>query len=208
MELQVKVVVIYHGVTEQVCRLAQAAADGTRDAGGVVRLRRVGQLAPAEGTYWSREYLALLRETEVIPEASPEDVEWADVALFGMATPYGATLDALTQFIDATVPLWRAGKLAEKVYGAFTAAATVHGGPNGRLVSLADVFHHWGGIVVPLRPRDQVARHVGQSDGAPQLEMRGARIESELAAARSQGRRATETARALKAGRCLLADVA
>jgi NAD(P)H dehydrogenase (quinone) len=213
MYVHVKVAVIYHSVTEQVGRLALAATDGAWDAGGEVRVRRLGQLAPLGEMHVRPECVEVLRETERMPEASPADLEWADVALFGTATPYSATLDSLTQFIDATVPLWRAGKLADKVYGAFTTAATVHGGSDGRLVSLADVFHHWGGIVVPLRPCDPISRQIGQPDVAARdarLVIRGAPGVSaaELAAARSQGRRATETARALKAGRRLLADVA
>ena len=208
MYVHVKVAVIYHSVTEQVYRLALAATDGAWDAGGEVRVRRVGQLVPPEGAHSRPEWVEILCDSEYIPEATPADLEWADVALFGTATPYGAVLDRLTQFIDATVPLWRAGKLAEKVYGAFTSAATVHGGPNGRLVSLVDVFHHWGGIVVPLRARDPISQQIGQPDCASQLVTRGSPIVTELAAARSQGQRATETARALQAGRRLLADVA
>ena len=33
------------------------------------------------------------------------DLDWADVALFGTATPYGVALDPLTRYIDAAVPL-------------------------------------------------------------------------------------------------------
>ena len=208
MYVQVKVAVIYHGATEQVYRVALAAADGAWDAGGEVRVRRLGQLVPAEGTRSPLEWREVVGDGECIPEASPADLEWADVALFGTTTPYGVVLDRLTQFIDATVPLWRAGKLAEKVYGAFTSAAAAHGGPNGRHVSLTDVFHHWGGIVVPLRSSDPISRQIGQPGGAARGAARGSPIAAELAAARSQGQRATETARALKAGRHLLADVA
>jgi NAD(P)H dehydrogenase (quinone) len=208
MYVHVKVAVIHHCVTEQVYRLALAATDGAWDAGGEVRVRRVGQLVPPEGALSRPESLDIVHDAECIPEASPADLEWADVALFGAATPYGTAVDRLTQFIDAAVPLWRAGKLAEKVYGAFTPAATVHGGPSGRLISLADVFHHWGGIVVPLRSCDPISRQIGQPDGTARLAARTSPIAAELAAARSQGRRTTETARALKAGRQLLAEVA
>lgn len=183
MYAHVKVAVIYHGETEQVCRLALAASEGAWDAGGEVRLRRLGRPAPS-GTPFDA-----VPRTERIPAARPADLAWADVALFGMATPYGVTLDPLTRFIDAAVPLWRAGRLAEKVYGAFTAAASAHGGPGRRLVSLTDVFHHWGGIIVPL--------------ATP-----GSSVEAQLAAAQCQVQRATETAGALKVRQRLLADVA
>jgi hypothetical protein len=61
---------------------------------------------------------------------------------------------------------------------------------------------------VPLRSSDPISRQIGQPNGAARVAARGSPIAAELAAARSQGRRATETARALKAGRHLLADVA
>lgn len=190
MYAHVKVAVIYQGESEQVCRLALAAGEGAWDAGAEVRMRRLG------------------RRAERIPQARPADLAWADVALFGTATPFGVRLDSLTRFIDATVPLWLAGKLAEKVYGAFTTAAAVHGGPGRRLVSLTDVFHHWGGLIVPLGGRDPLGRRSVEVDGSSPPAARGASFDTELAVARSQGRRATEAARALKAGHLLLADVA
>lgn len=188
MDAHVKVAVIYHCETAQVCRLALAAGEGAWDAGAEVRMRRLGRHATA-GPHVAR-----------IPEARPADLAWADVALFGTATPYGVTLDPLTRFIDAAVPLWRAGGLAEKVFGAFTAAASAHGGPTRRLVSLTDVLHHWGGIIVPLVGRDPADRLEGEPDGAG--------LDAGLAAARRQARRATATAAALKVGQLLLADVA
>jgi NAD(P)H dehydrogenase (quinone) len=208
MYVHVKVVVIYHSVTEHVYRLALAATDGAWDAGGEVRVRRIGQLVAPEGNQPRPDWAEILDDARCIPEVSTADLEWADVALFGTPTPYSVTVDGLTEFIDATVPAWRAGKLTEKVYGAFTSAATVHGGPEGRLVSLVDVFHHWGGIVVPLRVRDAAARELARAGGVTRLAARGSLFGAELAAARSLGQRATETARALKAGRRLLAEVA
>lgn len=208
MYVHVKVAVIYDGETERVCRLALAAARGARVARGEVRLRRLGRLPWSETTYAPPALVRMLRLTERVPEASPADLEWADVALFGMAMPYGVVLDRLTRFIDATVPLWQGGKLTGKVYGAFSAAATAHGGRDHRLVSLTDVFHHWGGIIVPLRGRDPIGPRRCDADGASTSESPRAWRDAEVDAAWRQGRRATETAHALKAGHQLHADVA
>ena len=208
MDAHVNVAVFYHSETAQLLRLALAAADGASDAGGEVRVRRVGRPVSLARLSPRAESIPFLRDGERGPEAGPADLEWADVALFGTATPFGVQLDALTRFIDATVPLWLAGKLAAKVYGAFTAAAAVHGGPSRRLVSLTDVFHHWGGIVLPLGGRDPIGRRSGEPDGSSPVGARSAPFDAELTVARRQGRRATDAARALKAGRLLLADVA
>ena len=208
MDAHVNVAVFYHSETAQLLHLALAAADGALDAGGEVRVRRIGRRESAARVSPRADPIPFPRNGERSQQAGAADLGWADVALFGTATPYGVRLDPLTRFIDATVPLWLAGKLAEKVYGAFTTAAAVHGGPGRRLVSLTDVFHHWGGLIVPLGGRDPLGRRSVEVDGSSPPAARGAPFDTELAVARSQGRRATEAARALKAGHLLLADVA
>lgn len=54
----------------------------------------------------------------------------------------------LKQFVDGTGGLWAKGLLADKVYSAFTSAATEHGGNESTLLGLNNVFIHWGGIIV------------------------------------------------------------
>jgi hypothetical protein len=39
--------------------------------------------------------------------------------------------------------------VAGKVYWAFTASNTAHGGQEATLLALGNVFYHWGGIIVP-----------------------------------------------------------
>jgi len=208
MYVHVKVVVIYHGEREQVYRLALAATEGAWDAGGEVRVRRIGQLVPPAGAREHPEWSELLHDAAALPEATAADLAWADVALFGTAMPNGAVVDGLRQLVDATAPLWRTGELSEKVYGAFVGMVPTHVGSGSRLVTLTDVFHQWGGIVVPLGTPDPKSPQAGWSPAAARQATRGALHESALAAAHGQGRRATETARVLKAGRSLLADVA
>jgi hypothetical protein len=108
----------------------------------------------------------------------------------------------LKQFIDTTGPLWQQGKLADKVYGGFTATATLHGGQESMLLSLAHVFNHWGGILVPLGFTDPIQFQVGNPYGASFVagpgELPG---EIELEAASFQARRAVNIAAQLQAGR-------
>jgi NAD(P)H dehydrogenase (quinone) len=116
--------VIYYSKTGSVQALAGAAASGASEAGAEVRLRSVA-------------------------EATLDDVEWADVVLFGTPSHYGTVAGQLKQFIDSTGGLWRAGKLANKVYGAFVSGSSAHGGQETTLVTFATIFSHWGGIIVP-----------------------------------------------------------
>ena len=109
----------------------------------------------------------------------------------------------LKQFIDITGPLWHQGKLAGKVYSAFASAATAHGGHESTLLSLANVFYHWGGIIVPPGYTDPIQFQIGTPYGTSFQSSKDSEGPSDmvLAAARYQGRRAAEVAAALKAGR-------
>lgn len=119
-----KAAVIYYSETGSIRRMAEAAAEGASDAGADVRLR------PAH-------------------EAHTDDVEWADVVLFGTPSKYGTIAAGLKVFIDSTGDLWRTGKLADKVYGAFVSSAGAHGGQETTLTNFTTIFSHWGGIIVP-----------------------------------------------------------
>lgn len=121
---QTKVSVIYYSATGSVRTLAEAAATGAAEANAEVRLRAV-------------------------LEATLDDVEWADVVLFGTPSHYGTVAGQLKQFIDRTGDLWRAGKLADKVYGAFVSGSSAHGGQETTLATFTTIFTHWGGIIVP-----------------------------------------------------------
>ncbi|MEC9051885.1 MAG: NAD(P)H dehydrogenase, partial [Actinomycetota bacterium] len=53
-------------------------------------------------------------------------------------------------------PLWAEGKLADKVYTAFTASQTRHGGQETTLQAFHTTFAHLGGIIVPPGYTDPV----------------------------------------------------
>jgi NAD(P)H dehydrogenase (quinone) len=77
-----------------------------------------------------------------------DDLEWADVVIFGTPTRYGVMAAQLKQFIDQSGPLWARGALVNKVFAAFCSTATAHGGQEATLLSLFTVIYHWGGLVV------------------------------------------------------------
>lgn len=197
----VNVAVIYYSATGNVYQLARAAAEGATESGAEVRLRKVRELAPPEAIDGNPAWSLTARETADVLEASLDDLAWAEVVLFGTPTRYGAIAAQLKQFIDTTGPLWQQGKLAGKVYGGFTSAATGHGGHETTLLSLATVFHHWGGILVPPGYTDPIQFQLGNPYGTSHHGGAGAPGEVELNTARYQARRSVEMAAALKAGR-------
>ncbi len=193
-----KVAVIYYSATGNVYKLARAVEHGAREAGAEVCFRKAGELAPEEAIRsnpaWHEHYLA----TRDVPEASREDMEWADAYVFGTPTRFGNVSSQLKQFMDTLGGLWFEGKLTDKVVGAFTSSSTVHGGQETTIASLFNVFAHWGAIIVPLGYTDDAIFTTGNPYGASST---GEPTEEELAAASHQGRRIAEKAEALARSR-------
>ncbi len=203
--MTVKVAVIYYSATGTVHALAQAVAEGAASAGAGARLRRVAELAPDsaidENPRWRRHADAATS----IAQASVADLAWADAFAFGTPTRFGAPAAELKQFIDQAGGLWREGRLADKPVTAFTAAFNRHGGSEGTILSLANVFYHWGALIVPPGYTDPVVYAAGGNPygtsfvTGPTGDGPGA---AALAAARYQGQRLAQvTTRLLAASR-------
>ncbi|ASW54828.1 NAD(P)H:quinone oxidoreductase type IV [Plantactinospora sp. KBS50] len=197
----VKVAVIYYSATGNVHALAQAAADGAEKAGAQVRLRKVPELAPPEAINANPAWSQHRQDTADVVEATLDDIDWADAVLFGTPTRFGTPSGQLKSFIDTTGGLWRQGSLANKVYSAFTASGTAHGGQESTILALSNVFYHWGGIIVPPGYTDPVQFKTGNPYGTSHVAGEGQPGDVPLEAARFQARRVVDVATALRAGR-------
>ncbi|NUW33330.1 NAD(P)H:quinone oxidoreductase [Nonomuraea sp. SMC257] len=200
--MTVKVAVIYYSATGNVHALAEAVAEGAASAGAEVRLRRVAELAPDsaidENPLWRRHADA----TTTIGLASVEDLAWADAFAFGTPTRFGAPAAQLKQFIDQAGGLWREGVLADKPVTAFTSAYNRHGGSEATILSLGNVFYHWGALIVPPGFTDPAVYAAGGNPYGTSLvsgQTGDGPDAATLEAARYQGRRlATITTRLLE----------
>jgi NAD(P)H dehydrogenase (quinone) len=197
----VNAAIIYYSATGTVHALARAAAEGAEKAGAHVRLRKVAEPAPAERIDANPAWRQHIRDTAAVAEASLDDLDWADVVLFGTPTRFGNAASPLRAFIETTGPLWIQGRLAGKVYSAFTASNTAHGGQESTILALGNTFYHWGGIIVPPGYTDPVQFRTGNPYGTSHVAGAGPPDDVALEAARYQARRAVDTAAALKAGR-------
>lgn len=197
----VNVAIIYYSATGTVHALAQAAAEGAEKAGARVRLRRVAETSPAEVISTIPAWAQHRQETADVAEAGLEDLAWADAVLFGAPTRFGNPASQLRAFTEKTGGLWREGKLTDKVYSAFTASSTAHGGQESTLLALGNTFYHWGGIIVPPGYTDPVEYQIGNPYGTSHVSGEGRPTDQALQAARYQARRVVDTAAALKAGR-------
>ncbi|MGW2047348.1 NAD(P)H:quinone oxidoreductase [Streptomyces sp. NPDC001858] len=201
MSESVNVSIIYYSSTGTVHALAQAAVEGAEQAGAKVRLRKVAETVAQEVINTRQEWVQHLEDTADVAQATIDDVDWADVVLLGTPTRFGNPASQLRAFIETTGPLWFQGKLAGKVYSAFTSSSTPHGGQESTLLALSNTFYHWGGVIVPPGYTNPVQAQQGNPYGASHVVAGGAPGEESLGAARHQARRAVEIAAALKAGR-------
>lgn len=198
----VKVAVIYYSATGGVHKLADAAASAAEKAGAEVRLRKVRELAPQEAIASNEGWSAHALETQDLPEATLDDLEWADAFMFGTPTRYGLPTAQLKQFIDQTGPLWGAGKLVNKVATSFTSSATAHGGQESTILALNNTFYHWGAIIVAPGYADPIQFETGNPYGTSHTSQNGAIPpgEPQLAAVEFQARRLVEVTGYLKQG--------
>lgn len=202
-DTRARIAVIYYSSTGNIHRMAEAVADGAADAGAEVRLRRVAELAPAEVVEAEPAWRAHLDATAHIPEATLDDLRWADGYAFGTPTRFGNASSQLRQFLDTTSGPWQAGELADKPVTGFTASSSEHGGQESTLLSLYNTFYHWGAVVVPTGYVDfeTVNRAGGNPYGTGQVEERAAQdpehVKAVLAAAHYQGGRLAGFAEAL-----------
>ncbi|MFE1522266.1 NAD(P)H:quinone oxidoreductase [[Kitasatospora] papulosa] len=148
--MTVRLAVVYYSATGNVHALAQAVADGGASRGADVRLRRVADPAPEEAINSNPSWRAHVDATKnSVPEATLEDLEWATAYALGTPTRYGNVAAPLKHFIDLTGRLWQAGVFHNKPATSFTSAMNRHGGQESTLLSLNNVFYHWGCIIVP-----------------------------------------------------------
>lgn len=197
----VNVAIIYYSATGTLHTLAKAAAEGAEKAGATVRLRKVAELTPQEAINANPAWVKHVADSADVAVANNDDVAWADAVLLGTPTRFGNVAYQLKAFIDGAGVLWREGKLADKVYSAFTASRTPHGGQESTILALSNAFYHWGGIIVPPGYTDPIQFQSGNPYGTSHVAVDGPPTDVALEAARFQARRVVETTAALKAGR-------
>lgn len=198
-----KVLVLYYSSYGHLAKMADAVAEGAREAGAEVDVRRVPETAPKE--------VAVSAGFQVDPShAEIEGVNALadyDAIVIGAPTRFGRMPSQMAAFLDQAGGLWARGALNGKVGGAFTSTATQHGGQEVTLFSIITNLLHFGMTVVGLDYGYQAqmtmdAIHGGSPYGATTLAGGdGSRAPSDidLGGARYQGKRIAETAAKLTA---------
>ncbi len=161
-----KLSVIYYSATGHGTTMAKRVASAAETAGAEVRIRHVAETRDpasfAQNPAWTANYEA----TKDLPAATGDDLVWADAVIFGSPTRFGSVSAQMRNFLDSLGGIWSEGKLADKVYAAFTSTNTSHGGQETTLLTLYITLMHFGGIIVAPGYTDPVKYVDGNPYGA------------------------------------------
>ncbi len=140
-----KILVLYYSSWGHVEQLAHAAAEGARETGAEVVVKRVPELVPDEV---AKQFHYKL--DQAAPIADPNELAEYDAIIFGTPTRFGNMASQMKQFLDQTGGLWAKGALVGKVGSVFTSTASQHGGQETTLTSFHTVLLHHGMVIVGL----------------------------------------------------------
>ena len=140
-----KVLVLYYSAWGHMEQMSYAAAEGAREAGADVTVKRVPELVPEE-VVKSMHY----KLDQKAPIAKPEELADYDAIILASGTRYGVMTAQLKNVLDQTGGLWMKGALVGKVGSAMTSSATQHGGQETTILGFIPVLLHHGMVVVGL----------------------------------------------------------
>lgn len=175
-----KMLVVVASATGRTQRLAEALAEGAREAGAEV----------------------VLRQAE---DAGAEHVLAADAIVLGSGTHMAGPESTMVAFFERTAPLWLQGKLRGKIGAAFASAGLgARGGAESTLISLHGFLAEHGLLLVPMHNRVDGFREAGSHWGpvawtTPRAGEAGPTADH-LRAARAHGKHVAECTRRWLAG--------
>jgi len=140
-----KVLVLYYSSYGHIETMANAVAEGAREAGAAVQVKRVPELVPEDVARKSGYKL-----DQPAPIATVQELPDYDAIIFGTGTRYGNMTAQMKNFLDQTGSLWASGALVGKVGSVFSSSATQHGGQESTILTFHPVLLHLGFIVVGL----------------------------------------------------------
>lgn len=140
-----KVLVLYYSSYGHIETMANAVAEGAREAGAQVDVKRVPETAPLDVAQ-----RAGFRLDQPAPVATIEELADYDAIVIGTGTRFGRMSSQMAAFLDQAGGLWMRGALNGKVGAAFTSTASQHGGQETTLFSIITNLLHFGMVVVGL----------------------------------------------------------
>ncbi|HEU0013998.1 MAG TPA: NAD(P)H:quinone oxidoreductase [Longimicrobium sp.] len=203
-----KVLVAYYSTYGHIWKMAQAVVEGAESVSGAeVRLRRIPELEEARRVLSAQEfYVQVQKQMEHIPEATQDDLRWADGIAWGIPTRFGNMPAQVKQFLDTLGGMWMQGELEDKAAGIFTSTATIHGGQESTILTSLVPLLHLGMVIVGTpygqNPQILTTDGIGGSPYGPGTLAGGdgsrQPVEEELVTARNLGSRLAKVAGGLR----------
>ena len=202
----IKLLVLYYSSYGHIEAMASAVAQGAREAGASVAVKRVPELVPEEVARRSGYLLG-----QAAPVASVAELPDYDAIVIGTPTRFGNMASQLKNFLDQTGGLWFEDRLVGKIGSVFTSTGSQHGGQESTILSTHVVMLHLGMTIVGLpytfKGQMRMDEVTGCSPyGASTLADDGQGGDrrpsaNELEGARFQGRHVAQVAMAMARGR-------
>jgi len=200
--IMAKILVLYYSTYGHIETMANAVAEGAREGGADVVVKRVPETVPDEIS--SKAHFKLDQDAAIATTAELADY---DAIIFGAPTRFGVAASQMRSFIDQLGGLWQQGALVGKAGSVFTSSATQHGGQETTITSFHATLLHLGMVIVGLpysftgqTSLDGIigtspygASTIAGGDGSRQP------VEIDLAGARYQGRHVAQIAAKLAA---------
>ena len=191
----VRLAIVYYSTYGLNHQMAEIAAEAARAEGAEVRLLKARETAPEGVVNGQDPWRAHAEATAHVPEATLEDMDWANAILISCPTRFGVMASQMRAFIDQLGPLWGRGGLANKAVSAMTSAQNPHGGQETTLISMYTTFMHWGAILVPPGYTDPAIFASGGNPYGASITATGSPVGPEDAASiRHQARRLVQVA--------------
>ncbi|AJY74478.1 NAD(P)H-dependent oxidoreductase [Paenibacillus beijingensis] len=192
-----KLLVVYFSAYGHIHRMAEAAAKGASEDGHTTRIVRIPEFRSPDnitalldhpsrrqrrddddslsgtfriGARWSK-YEASQEEQKGVPEATADDLRWADGIVWGFPTYYGSMPAQVKSFLDMSGSLCAGGELEGKPTGVMTSAGSIHTGHEATILTSIVPLLHFGLIYVGLpysqNPEYLTADAIGGSPYGP-----------------------------------------
>ncbi|SFB54189.1 NAD(P)H dehydrogenase (quinone) [Cohnella sp. OV330] len=191
-----KVLVVYFSAYGHMHKMALAALRGAADEGHEARLARIPEFRSPDnvtalldrpgresgredrglsgtfrtGARWEK-YEAALEAQKGVPEATADDLRWADGIVWGFPTYYGSMPAQVKSFLDLSGSLCAGGELEGKPTGVMTSAGSIHTGHEATILTSIVPLLHFGLVYVGLpysqNPEYLTADAIGGSPYGP-----------------------------------------
>jgi NAD(P)H dehydrogenase (quinone) len=144
-----KVLIVYYSMYGNVYAMAQLVAEGVKEIPGAEPvIRTVPELIPTAVIESDPDMKAGRALQKGVPEVTLDDFREAGAIAFGTPTRFGNVAAQLKNQIDRLTKLWFTGELEGKPAGVFVSTATLHGGQETTILTLAAPLMHLGMVIV------------------------------------------------------------